>query len=214
MNDLSGTEQNENSPRPAGSNGHLPAGRTQKDKRVMLRGQKDRISSTIDLLNHEEAVGDDANNALALQADATRHRLHRISQTNPRNTIENEADEQQYGHGPATWQPAGVVAESKGLSRLRAQIQCSLKKNNFLDSHQNNHRGFRGNKNGGGNASSPSLPHQPEEGSGPNVEEPLTERFIKDENFTSKPNSVRQHPYEHAQIEGAAAYAYGNAYTT
>jgi len=100
------------------------------------------------------------------------------------------------------------------LSRLRAQIQCSLKKNNFLDSHQNNYRGFRGGRSGGGNASSPSLPHQQEEGGGPNVEEPLTERFIKDENFASKPNSVRRHPNEHGQIEGAAAYAYGNAYTT
>ena len=138
MNDLSGTEQNEKSPRAGGSNGQLPAGRTHKEKRAMLRVQKDRISSTIDLLDHEEAAGDGANNALALGADATRHRLHRISQTNPRNTIENEADEQQYGHGPATWQPAGAVTESKGLSRLRAQIQCSLKKNNFLDSHQNN----------------------------------------------------------------------------
>ena len=112
MDDLSGTEQNESSPRAAGSNGHQPVDQTLKDKRAVLRGQKDRISSTIDLLNHDEAEGNQASTALAMQAGAIKPRLHRISQTNPRNTIENDADEQQYGHGPATWQPASAVAES------------------------------------------------------------------------------------------------------
>ena len=93
-----------------------------------------------------------------------------------------------------------AVTESKGLSTLRAQIQYSLKKNNFLDSYQKSQRLQRGT-NKEGNASSPSL-HQKVDDSGCyNDEEPLTERFMKEDNLNSKSNSLRRHAYENEYMQ-------------
>lgn len=158
----------------------------------LLAGRNNRISSTIDILNHDDEQVDQLDDRARLQADAEANKVQRISQTNPRNTIEGDADPRNLEVVPAQ-RPHGVaVTESKGLSTLRAQIQYSLKKNNFLDSQSN--RTFKGHKNGG-NASSPSLQQKADESGCLNEGEPLTERFIKEDNINSKCNSVRRQAY-------------------
>ena len=70
-----------------------------------------------------------------------------------------------------------------------------MKKNNFLDSHQPSNRAFKGNNNDGA-AGSPSPGQKADESGCLYEEEPLTERFIKDDNINSKSNSIRRHAYE------------------
>lgn len=100
----------------------------------LLAGRNNRISSTIDILNHDDEQVDQLDDRARLQADAEANKVQRISQTNPRNTIEGDSDPRKPEVAPAQRPHGAAVAESKGLSTLRAQIQYSLKKNNFLDS--------------------------------------------------------------------------------
>ena len=100
----------------------------------VFAGRNNRISSTIDILNHDDEQADQLDGRARLQADAEANKVQRISQTNPRNTIEGDADPRNPEIAPAQRPHGAAVTESKGLSTLRAQIQYSLKKNNFLDS--------------------------------------------------------------------------------
>ena len=101
-----------------------------------------------------------------------------------------------------------AVTESKGLSTLRAQIQYSLKKNNFIDAYQKSHRIDKGITKEG-IASSPSLQKKIEESGCYNDEEPLTERFMKEDNLNSKCNSVRRHVYENEYMQPDASLTEG-----
>lgn len=98
--------------------------KTTVNKIELLEGRNHRMSSTIDILNQDEQQQIKFGEKSGLEGDLQASNAMRVSQTNPKNTIEDNASEQDDAVDDLSHnQNKTVVCESKGLSTLRAQIQ-------------------------------------------------------------------------------------------